>query len=211
MISDRIPAHDCARAHRAVHRLLDGERLDAALAAWLERHEEGCAECRAFRADLETIQASLRSWPELELPRPVIDAVRVRNARANEGRSREGRRVDWRPFAAGVLLTAAAFGAWEWSRRAASPAASTEPESTLDLIVIDPERVRQDPEYARQIAERAVQVLAQASRALERGERLAVRDVLGDVSGALERIPMDWPETSGSREPRETRPRENEL
>jgi hypothetical protein len=193
MTSDHLPEHACARARRAVHRRLDGEPRDASLDDWLERHEKGCAPCRAFRADLEAIQATLRSWPELELPRSAIDV-----------RPRRVAHAAWRPFAAGVLLAVAAFGAYEWRRLAARPAAS-EPPSTLDMIVIDPERVERDPDYARLVAERALHVLAHASRALERGERLAVRDVLGDVGGALGRVQLD--ETEAGQPPA----RENEL
>ena len=59
----------CAESLR-VHALVDHE-LDAAEAAALARHLEGCAECQALKSELESLSGALRAT----LPRHVPDAA----------------------------------------------------------------------------------------------------------------------------------------
>jgi len=208
MSDDQVLEFECRRARHAVHEILDGDTPDGDAGRWLERHLSRCGACRDFDADLRAVQTSLQSLSASRFPDSALDEVLARTTRRGD-RSQAARwRIEWRSFAAAAVLTAAAFGLWQWNR----PGESDELPSTVGMIVIDPARFENDPDYAREITEETRRVLGLTSRALRRTERAAFRGVLVDqVAGALKKVPVDWPEEEQDAETRRNRERENEL
>jgi len=198
---------DCRRARKAIHEILDGDKLDEDRSLWLQEHLPRCADCREFDAEMRSMQGALRSLPVSQFPDAALDRVWEQTIRQDQASPRRNWRIDWRSFAAAAVLTAAAFGLWQWNR----PDDLDERAQTVGLIVIDPERVRSDPEYARQIAEETRRVLGLTSDALRRTERAAFQGILVDeVGGALGKVPVHWPEQDDEQTER-NRQRENEL
>jgi predicted anti-sigma-YlaC factor YlaD len=197
---------DCRRARQTVHEILDGDGPAADGTGWLDEHLTVCESCRGFDADMRALQASLQGLPALRLPDSVLDQVR-RVTMGEPDRPQAKRwRIEWRSFAAAAVLTAAAFGLWQWNGREDLE----EPPSTVGMIVIDPARLERDPEYARHIAEETRRVLGLTSQALRQTERAAVRGVLVDqIAGALEKVPVEWPDEDELT--KKNRDRENEL
>jgi len=210
MSDDNVLDFECRRARQAVHEILDGDGPDRETERWLKGHLDRCGGCRDFEADLRAVQASLQNLSATRFPDSALDEVLARTTRG-EGRPSSRRwRIEWRSFAAAAVLTAAAFGLWQWNR----PGESEEAPSTVGMIVIDPARFENDPDYAREITEETRRVLGLTSRALRKTERAAFRGVLADqVGGALEKVPVDWPEgtVEEDAETRQNRERENEL
>ena len=66
-----VPQSDCAQAREGVSARLDGE-LSEHENARLDMHLRGCAECRAYAGEVETITAGLRATP---LERPEIRVI----------------------------------------------------------------------------------------------------------------------------------------
>ncbi len=199
---------DCGRARKAIHEILDGDVLETDREQWLRDHLQQCGACREFDAELRSLQGALRSLPASRFPEEALGRVWEQTVR-QQGRTepRKSWRIDWRSFAAAAVLTAAAFGLWQWNQ----PAGLDDPTQTVGLIVIDPERVRTDPEYARQIAEETRRVLGLTSDALRRTERAAFQGILVDeIGGTLAKVPVTWPEQHDEQTER-NRQRENEL
>lgn len=197
---------DCRRARQIVHEILDGDSPEIEGTRWLDEHLKRCEGCRGFDSDMRVVQESLRSLPALRLPDAALEQVRAMTTGRLDRPQAKRWRVDWRSFAAAAVLTAAAFGLWQWNSRGRLE----EPQSTVGLIVIDPARLERDPEYARQIAEETRRVLGLTSRVLRQTERAAVRGVLVDqVAGALEKVPVEWPDEDELT--MKNRDRENEL
>ena len=167
---------DCADAREAVHATLDTDLVEAGLRQRLERHLSGCAACREFAEELRVIQGGLQVLPELELPDEVLQRVWDRTTRARPVRfwSRP------RGFAAAAAAVVVLLLGGLWLQREQGPAGPTEQEM-------------------RQAASEARMVLQLTSRALRKTEAAAFRDVLTDeVSGALRRAPIRWPERSAA-------------
>jgi anti-sigma factor RsiW len=78
----------CAESPR-VHALVDGE-LDPPATAALERHLEGCAECRALAADTRRLAAALRGSATRHVADPAL-RLRIRGALDAEAGSRRAR------------------------------------------------------------------------------------------------------------------------
>jgi len=198
---------DCRRARKAIHEILDGDALEKDREQWLHDHLGECLACREFDAEMRALQAALRELPVSQFPEESLDRVWTETVRQDRGARRKPWRLDWRSFAAAAVLTAAAFGLWQWNRTGDAE----DPTQTVGLIVIDPERVRSDPEYARRIAEETRRVLGLTSDALRRTERAAFRGILSEeIGGALEKVPVNWPERDDEQTQR-NRQRENEL
>ena len=198
---------DCRRARKAIHEILDGDVQESDREQWLDGHLQQCSACREFDTEMRSLQGALRALPASHFPERALDEVWKQTIQQDDAGGHRPWRLDWRSFAAAAVLTAAAFGLWQWNR----PGEITEPAQTVGLIVIDPERVRNDPEYARQIAEETRRVLDLTSDALRRTERAAFQGILADeVGGALEKVPVTWPEKDDEQTER-NRQRENEL
>jgi anti-sigma factor RsiW len=82
----------CAESLR-VQAYFDGE-LDALAAADIERHSEGCSECRALLEDLKRVRTALRE--ELTY-RSTPPALRARIARSLDSLDKENAAARWRP------------------------------------------------------------------------------------------------------------------
>jgi len=206
MSDSDVTEFDCRRARQIVHEILDGDSPETESGRWLDRHLVRCTACRDFDADLRAVQDSLRKLPELRFPDAALEQVRARTLGEADRPQVPRWRVEWRSFAAAAVLTAAAFGLWQWN----SPDDAEEPPSTVGMIVIDPARIERDPAYARRIAEETRRVLGLTSQVLRQTERAALRGVLVDqVAGALEKVPVDWPEEDPTT--KRNRERENEL
>jgi predicted anti-sigma-YlaC factor YlaD len=166
----------CAGAREAIHVSLDADLMDAGLKRRLEAHVAGCASCRAFASEMRAIQEGLRNLGELRMPDDVLEEVWVRTTRSRRAPARA-----WRLRLAAAAAVLVVVMAGLWLRNGSAP---TEPT---------------DAELA-QAAREARMVLQLTSRALRRAERAAVRDVLTDeVSRALRRVPVQWPEHSAAR------------
>ena len=171
---------DCARARQAIHARLDGEPVEESRAV---EHLSRCASCRQVEAELRRIQLGLRALPQPELRDGALAEVWARTSRAEPPASRVRRgRLDWR-LAAAAVLALALVALWQL----------TGPGSTSELAGGEEPEVSQ-AELDRAVAETRL-VLGLTSRALRRAEEVAVERVLGhEVSGALRRIPIQWPD-----------------
>jgi anti-sigma factor RsiW len=168
------PEPDCSEAREAIHASLDADLMDAVQRRDLEAHLARCAPCREHAAELRRVQDALRSLPELELPEEALERVWQRTTRSS--------RLPFRPrlrdlvASAAAVLLVAVVGLWLYE-------GSAPPGPT-------------DAELER-AAREARLVLGVASRALQRSEEVAIRDVLAEeVSPALRRAPIRWPEPS---------------
>jgi anti-sigma factor RsiW len=98
----------CRDYSDAIAEFVDGA-LDPARQRALERHVEGCPDCRALVADLKSIQAAAFTIDRVELPPHLWDAVRARVA-AEPLPGKRGRLIAWPHSRAvwGVWVAAAA-------------------------------------------------------------------------------------------------------
>jgi hypothetical protein len=170
MSSDR----DCRQAREWIQDRLDAV-LDDSSARTLSEHLASCEACSAYRDEIEGVHAALESLPPMRMPDEALQEVWSRTVDAGV-REIPWWKVGfgWRPaLAAAALLAVVATGWFVLDRRP--------PEQT-------------DPELL-QAASEARYVLEMTAAALKRSERAAVESVLaGQVSPALERIVIDWPE-----------------
>jgi len=164
---------DCAGAREAIHASLDAELMDAGLQQRLENHLGDCASCREFAAEMRRIQGGLRSLPELKLPDEVLEQVWARTRRARRTRP-------WYYAAAAAAIVVTVLGGIWLQKNGADPQ-PTEAE-------------------LRQAALEARLVLGLTSRALRTGGQKAVDRVLtGEVSEALQKVPIRWPKENAER------------
>jgi anti-sigma factor RsiW len=163
-------ALSCAAAREWIHRVLDGELMEACHRQRLQDHVEVCAACREEQAELRSIQEELRALPPVPLPGAALQEVWRWTSRAEAPTApSRGRLLDWRAAAAAVVLAATLGGLARWL-----PAPSTEPT-------------------AEEVA-RARYVLALTAEALRTTRRVAVDEVLADeVSPALDSVPLKLP------------------
>jgi len=164
----------CETARELIHRVLDGELMDAVRREELDEHLGACAECRRARDELGAVQSALRGLPAQPFPDEALQEVWRRTTRSGPVRRvAVGRRwLDWRPAAAAAVLALALYAAW------------------------DAGVVRNEPtaEEVARAAEETRMVLALTARALRDARQVAVKDVLADeVSPALRRVPIRWP------------------
>jgi len=168
-----VERFDCASARRAVHARLDAEPLDDRQRQRLERHLAGCDACRRLADELRAIQGGLRSLPEMQLPDEILERVWNRTTRRSGGRS-------WfYAAAAAALLLAVLGGMWIERGGGAEPRMS-------------------DAELRRAAVEARL-VLGLTSRALRRGGRTADRVLTDEISPALRKVPIRWPEAETQR------------
>ena len=162
----------CKVARRSIHRRLEGEPFEDHEQHRLEQHLLSCAGCREADEELRGIQTGLRALPQPALPDDVLQRVLNRTVRAERKRTLRRWGLDWR-LAAAAVVTVAVIGLWS--------------------AIAPPERGPTDAELAQAAAD-ARMVLGLTASALNKVERTARRDVLGgQVSGALRRVPIDWP------------------
>jgi anti-sigma factor RsiW len=163
----------CDTARELIHRLLDGELMDAVRREELEEHLDSCADCRRAREELGALQSALRALPQQQFPDAALGEVWERTTRRSPGRSaRRSRWLDWRPAAAAAVLALALYAAWNTGGVRSEPTAE---------------------EVAR-AAEETRMVLGLTARALRDARQAAVKDVLADeVSPALRKVPIRWP------------------
>jgi anti-sigma factor RsiW len=171
---------ECAAARETVQELLDGT-VEAERREALESHLAACGECREVRRGLVAVRAGLRSLPETPFPDDALRQVWDRTVNAGRGATFV---APWRPrfvtaaaLAASLVLFALIFS---WSRR----------------LPPDPGPARLDAEQIEQVRREARQVLELTAAALKRGERAAIERVVeGEVSPAIRRIGIQWPQT----------------
>jgi predicted anti-sigma-YlaC factor YlaD len=158
----------CSSARRTIHRVLDGEAVSAAERRMHGDHLARCEACREACADLDRIARALRALPAESMPAAVLEAVWERTVRAH----RRSRWAGAARIAASLALVAALAGLWSRDRQ----------------------RGPTDAELAHARAQARL-VFGLAGRAIDRTEQAAIGAVLGrKVSGALDRLPVDWPE-----------------
>jgi anti-sigma factor RsiW len=166
---------ECTQARAAIHATLDADLVDAALRQRLDAHLEHCSECREHAREHRQIQQGLRSLPTLELPDEVLDRVWAETTQAP---ARPAVRPRFLGLAAAAVLVVALAGTW---------------------LLREP--VQEGPTEAelRQAAAEARMVLQLTSKALRQTEKTAFQDVLTEeVSEALRRAPIAWPERSAA-------------
>ncbi len=167
----------CAEARRAIQVALDADLMEAGERRHMEAHLAECADCREHDSEMRAIQHALRSLSPLELPDQALQEVWVRTTRAGQRPTQRTWGPSWRNLAAvaAAALIVAVVGVMQWDGRVSG--------------------VPTDEELRRAASDARV-VLGLTSRALRRTEQVAFRDVLADeVSGALRRAPIEWPET----------------
>ena len=170
MSEPRTPDREaCSRAQELIHRVLDGELMDASLHVELDEHLAGCASCRDVRDELTAIQRELQALRTEPLPDAALRQVWAETTDAEASRRRfPGWGLDWRAAAAAAVLAVALFGLGR----------SFQPE-------------RPDPQELAKAETEARLVLELASSALGRTEHVAVDGVLaGEISPALRRMPL---------------------
>ena len=169
---------ECAAAREAIHAALDADLVEAGLRERLAEHLALCESCREIEAELRAIQGALRALPEKRLPDAALEEVWRRTVQA--GHPRTGWARPGRLVAAAAVFVAIVLGGL-WLRSASTPAGPSEAE-------------------LQRAAREARLVLRLASGALRSTERAAFEDVLAkDVSGALRRVPIRWPERDDAR------------
>jgi anti-sigma factor RsiW len=171
----------CAEAMDRIHRILDGDLMDAMLRQELEDHIAACADCRMAQDELGAIHSALGALPELELPDSALEEVARRTSRPLRSARTRPRRAPWWAAAAAAVLAVALYVTWD----PGDPASYT------------------DEEVAR-AAEQMRGVLGLTARTLHEAKQAAFDEVLaGEVSPALQRAPIRWPGAAGL-EPRES-------
>jgi len=177
--NERRRGMSCEDARERIHRLLDGELMDAVRRQELDDHLDSCADCRRARAELGSMQSALRTLPEIPFPDAALRDVWARTSRGRAARPAVRARgwLDWRPAAAAAALALALWAAWDFGR------VRTEPT----------------PEEVARAAEETRMVLGLTARALREARQAVVQDVLAEeVSPALRRVPIRWPGEAGA-------------
>ena len=180
----------CSEIREALHERLDGP-IPAGRRQEIENHLERCAGCREFQLGLLALGDTLRSAPAFSLPDEVLETVWARTIRAGAPhRSGPTRRLPrWAAAAAAVLVLAFLPAVVRLVRTTSERGLMEEP--------INPTAVHDgsDPAALTRAGQEARMVLAVTARALRRTERAAYDRVLvGEVSPAVRRIPIRWPE-----------------
>ena len=193
MSLDTPPIHkECAEAREVMQELMDGP-VAAVRRAALDEHLARCADCREVRQGLDTVRTGLRALTEIPLPGDALDEVW---ARTIDARPHESRVAAWTPRLAAIAAVAASLLlvvlAVQWSSQ-------LPPQPTVRVAkTVEPEAVR--IEQARQDAKRVLEITAVA---LARSEQVAFERVLGgEVSPAIRRIGIQWPERSAPQDRR---------
>ncbi len=180
------PPRECAAARETMQELLDrvveAER-DAALAA----HSAACDECREVRRGLLAVRAGLRSLPRAPFPDVALQQVWDRTVNAERGAAPT---APWRPrfvTAAALAASVALFAlVLSWSRRLPPDPGPAPAAVSAQLQDEQLERVRRE----------ALHVLELTAAALKRSERAAIERVVeGEVSPAIRKIGIQWPQT----------------
>jgi hypothetical protein len=172
--------------------LMDGP-VAAVRRATLDEHLARCADCREVRQGLDTVRTALRALPEIPLPGDALDEVWARTVDAGPA---DARGVAWRPRLAAIAAVAASLLlvalAVRWSSR-------LPPQPTVRSVTA----VEPGAERLEQARREARQVLGITAAALARSEQAAFGRVLGDeVSPAIRRIGIHWPERSAPQDRR---------
>ena len=180
----------CSEVREAIHERLDGP-IPADRQQEVETHLDSCTACRDFRRGLLAVGDTLRSALAFPLPGDVLENVWVRTIRAGAPhRSGPTRRLPWWAAAAAAVLVLASLPAVMRLARMTSGRWLAE-ERTNPTAAHD----RSDPAALARAGQEARMVLAVTARALRRTERAAYDRVLvGEVSPAVRRIPIRWPE-----------------
>ncbi len=166
----------CPEAREAIQLALDAGLMEAGERQLLDAHLNECADCREHESEMRMIQRALRSLSSPELPDAALQEVWDRTTRAVERPVPRAWGPGWRNLtaAAAAVLIVAVVGVLQWDGRV--PGEPTDEE-------------------LRRAADQARVVLGLTSQALHKTEQAVFRDVLAvEVSGALQRIPIDWPE-----------------
>ena len=162
----------CTDAEALIHRLLDGDLMDATQRTRLDEHVDDCAACRAAQAELRMVQDGLRALVETPLADEALQRVWRRTSRGGLRIFRDWG-LDWRMAAAAASIALLAWvGVTTWRPQPTGPT---------------------DAEIA-QAAQDARMVFQLTSRALETTGQVAIREVLTEqISPALQRVPLRWP------------------
>ena len=172
-MTDRLESRSmrCEQAREVIHRVLDGDLMDAVKRNDLEGHLAACESCREFDADLREVRDQLRSLPVVPLPAAALDEVWRRTSR-RPGISRVRHwALDWRAVAAAAVLALAFSGVLRWNPNGSAVAPDHD-------------------NLARSEAE-ARYVLQLVGEALRKTEQAAVQEVLTEqVSPALDTLPI---------------------
>lgn len=182
----------CAQAREVMQELMDGP-VAAVRRATLDEHLARCAECREVRQGLDTVRTALRALPEIPLPGDALDEVWAGTVDAGPA---DARVAAWQPRLAGIAAVAASLLVVALAVRWSSRLPPQPPVRNVKVVEPGAERIEQ----ARQEARR---VLGITAAALARSEQAAFGRVLGDeVSPAIRRIGIHWPERSAPQDRR---------
>jgi predicted anti-sigma-YlaC factor YlaD len=95
----------CARARQALQSRLDEDPREPVATEEVERHLQGCPDCRALAHELAEVQAALRGSPLLHFPDEALEQVWARTVRAPKFRVRRAAAL-WSGLAAAGVLAA---------------------------------------------------------------------------------------------------------
>src|SRR6478736_963521 len=147
---------NCEDLNEALVDLVDG-RLDGAEQRSLERHLEGCANCRALVDDMRSIRAAAFMLDRRE-PQPEtwskLQAAIAQNP--NSARSEIRSRLPVWLAAAAALILATGIGVWPLLNRAASPHDDTPAASAGDTPPATVESVTAEFEAAEKHYQKAI-------------------------------------------------------
>lgn len=170
--------NDCLHIREAIQERMDGP-IAAELQVAIEAHLLRCSGCREAQQGLVAVRRSLEALESPPLPQEALDGVWSRTVLASKQAAPVRMRLfglDWRVVAAAaaVLVTLLLL-----------PALRRPAPTPNDYAPADLSRAAQD----------ARRVLALTAQALRKTESAARDRVLaGEVSPALRRIPIGWPQ-----------------
>jgi len=159
---------NCEDLNEALVDLVDG-RLDGAAQRSVERHLEGCGNCRALVEDLRSIRAAAfmldRREPKAETWSKVRTAIAAepapRGRLLDMGRGRNGGSVNWPVWlgAAAALILATVIGLLPLMNRAEAPHDDTAQDAATPAAEITVESVTAEFEAAERHYQKAIEDL----------------------------------------------------
>jgi predicted anti-sigma-YlaC factor YlaD len=183
-------ARECAEARAAIQDLLDGPLAGRRRQA-LDEHLARCSACREVQSGLRNVRLALRSLPEIPLPEDALAEVWARTIDAPRPTGAAARPVGWKTvaaLAASLLLAVVLL----WSGRVPGARQAPSPD---DMTQAEIEQIQRETRQALRVTAAAVHLSREVAldRVLER-----------EISPAIRRIPVRWPETGtpASRRPR---------
>ena len=171
----------CEWAVEKIHLQLDGDPLDSASVARLQRHLACCTDCTTAADELEQLQSSLRELSKIRLPEDTLEQVWGRTSRRRWLSAGSWSLPEWGLAAAAAILALVLIGVWQFG---------VEPGMTGDgRTIVDVSPDEQDVDRA--VAELKM-VFGVTAQALHRTETALDEVLIERISPALEKTSIPW-------------------